>query len=64
MGIISDSPTISTKDTKRGQSSPQNTAVGGGSRPTKSKFKIETSAPGSARMTNAGGRGSGVDYMK
>lgn len=42
MGIISDSPALKApKET----SAPQNTSVGGGSRPTPSKMKIETSAP-------------------
>jgi hypothetical protein len=43
MAIFSDSPTI--KNPKIGGSAPQNTSVGSGSRPTKSKIMIETSAP-------------------
>lgn len=62
--LISDSPTISTADTKKNQSAVQNTSVGGGSRPTSSKYKIPTSAPGNARMDNSGGRGSGTDWLK
>ena len=42
MGIISGSPTIKPA---KGTSAAQNTAVGSGSRPTKSKMKIDTSAP-------------------
>jgi hypothetical protein len=45
MGIISKSPTIGTEDTKMDQSRPQDTSVGGGSRPVRSKIPIETSAP-------------------
>lgn len=42
MSIISDSPTLKApKET----SAPQNTQVGGGSRPTPSKMKTESSAP-------------------
>ena len=40
--IISDSPTAKAP---KQTSAPQNTSVGSGSRPTPSKFKIETSAP-------------------
>lgn len=43
MGIISDSPTIKQEDKRK--SAPQKTAVGSGSRPTGSKFKLPTSAP-------------------
>lgn len=42
MGIISESPHMKQE---KGNSAPQNTAVGGGSRPTASKIKIDTSAP-------------------
>lgn len=42
MGIISDSPTMKAP---KQTSAPQNTAVGGGSRPTASKMEIPTSAP-------------------
>lgn len=42
MGILSNSPTLSEP---KGTSAPQNTAVGGGSRPTPSKMKTPTSAP-------------------
>lgn len=42
MAIWSNSPTL--KHAKE-SSTPQHTAVGGGSRPTSSKHKIETSAP-------------------
>lgn len=38
-----------------GSSAPQNTSVGSGSRPTASRYKIETSAPDNARKL--GGRG-------
>lgn len=45
MSLISDSPTLKGM---KGTSAPQNTAVGSGSRPTPSKYKIETSAPKNA----------------
>lgn len=45
MGIISDSPTMKAP---KGTSAPQNTSVGGGSRPTSSKIKTDTSAPDNA----------------
>ena len=40
--IWSDAPSMPQE---KGSSAPQNTAVGSGSRPTKSKFDIPTSAP-------------------
>lgn len=43
MGIISPSPSM--KPTDVGTSASQDTAVGGGSRPTPSKYKTPTSAP-------------------
>jgi len=43
MGIISKSPTIGADDNRN--SAPQNTAVGSGSRPTKGRVMIESSAP-------------------
>ena len=42
MGIISPSPAMPQE---KGSSSPQNTSVGSGSRPTKSKFPLQSSAP-------------------
>ncbi len=42
MGILSKSPSMPQE---KGSSMQQNTAVGSGSRPTKSKVTIETSAP-------------------
>jgi len=42
MSLISDSPTLKPPAQT---SAPQNTAVGGGSRPTPSKMKIPSSAP-------------------
>lgn len=45
MGIISDSPTMKAPKQTSAQ---QNTSVGGGSRPTASKIKTETSAPSNA----------------
>ena len=42
MGIISKSPSMPQES---GKSAAQNTMVGSGSRPTKSKMNIETSAP-------------------
>ena len=44
--IISDSPTLKAMKEK---SASQNTAVGSGSRPTKSKIKLDTSAPSEPR---------------
>lgn len=52
MATWSDSPSMPQP---HGSSAKQNTSVGSGSRPTPSKFKIETSAPESARKL--GGRG-------
>ena len=52
MAIWSSDPSM--KPTNEGTSAPQNTSVGGGSRPTPSKYKIETSAPKNARTL--GGR--------
>lgn len=49
--IWSESPHMSQP---KGKSAPQNTSVGSGSRPTKSRFKLETSAPENARTL--GGR--------
>lgn len=46
MGIISNSPTISHD---KGSSKAQGTAVGSGSRPTKSKVMIDSSAPSNAK---------------
>jgi hypothetical protein len=46
MALISKSPAIAQP---KGNSTPQNTAVGSGSRPTPAKIKIETSAPTDAR---------------
>lgn len=46
MGIISKSPTIKPS---KGTSAPQKTAVGSGSRPTKSKIMLDTSAPSQPR---------------
>jgi hypothetical protein len=46
--LFSDSPTIGMG--KMGGSRSQDTSVGGGSRPTKSKIKIETSAPNEPHM--------------
>lgn len=43
MSILHNSPTLPVAD--KHTSAPQNTAVGSGSRPTKSKHMIETSAP-------------------
>jgi hypothetical protein len=43
MGIISESPSFKNEDKR--SSAPQNTSVGGGSRPTKSKIMTPTSAP-------------------
>lgn len=40
--IISDSPTMKNE---KGSSATQNTAVGSGARPTKSKHKLPSSAP-------------------
>lgn len=54
MGIISNSPTLKQDSEK--MSSPQNTAVGGGSRPTASRIKTETSAPIEPRLLD--GRGN------
>lgn len=42
MGIISPSPSMPVE---KGNSAPQDTSVGSGSRPTKSKFPLESSAP-------------------
>lgn len=42
MGMMSDSPHMKQP---KGSSAPQNTSVGSGSRPTKAKFSIPTSAP-------------------
>lgn len=42
VGIFSDSPSMKQE---HGDSAMQNTAVGSGSRPTKSKFMIGTTAP-------------------
>lgn len=42
VSIFSDAPAMKQES---GDSAMQNTAVGSGSRPTPSKFKIETSAP-------------------
>lgn len=42
MGVLSPSPAMPQE---KGSSMQQSTNVGGGSRPTKSKVKIETSAP-------------------
>jgi hypothetical protein len=42
VNIISDSPHMPQE---HGDSAMQNTSVGSGSRPTPSKFKIDTSAP-------------------
>lgn len=42
MGIISKSPSMPQM---KGDSAKQNTAAGSGSRPTKSMYPIETSAP-------------------
>jgi hypothetical protein len=42
MGIISPSPAMPQE---KGSSASQNTSVGSGSRPTKSTFKLESSAP-------------------
>lgn len=41
--ILGESPTMKATDV--GTSAPQNTSVGGGSRPTKSKMDTEVSAP-------------------
>jgi hypothetical protein len=46
MGIISSSPTLSGS---KGSSTTKNTAVGSGSRPTKSKYPIPSSAPSDQR---------------
>lgn len=46
MGIISKSPAMPQE---KGTSSPQNTSVGSGSRPTPSTFKTKTSAPENPR---------------
>lgn len=51
MSIISNSPTLSGP---KGTSAPQNTSVGSGSRPTPSRFKIDTSAPKEPRMLDRG----------
>lgn len=51
MPIISNSPTLKGQ---MGTSATQNTSVGSGSRPTPSRFKIDTSAPENARTL--GGR--------
>lgn len=46
MGIIKNSPSMKQE---RGTSMPQNTAVGGGSRPTSGKTETMTSAPENAK---------------
>lgn len=46
MGIISNSPSMKQP---KGDSMAQDTSVGSGSRPTKSKIMIETSAPMDAK---------------
>lgn len=51
MAIFSGSPTLKAPTQT---SAPQNTSVGSGSRPTPSKFKIETSAPMEPRMLDRG----------
>lgn len=61
MAIWSDSPHMSQP---KGTSAKQNTSVGSGSRPTKSMFKIETSAPSEPRLLDRGVPGAlGVGQM-
>jgi hypothetical protein len=57
MAIWSDSPHMPEP---KGTSATQNTSVGSGSRPTKSRFKIETSAPDNARMLDGRGEVPGA----
>lgn len=52
MALWSESPSMPQP---KGTSMSQNTAVGGGSRPTKSKVKINVSAPGNARTLDRTG---------
>lgn len=52
MSIVSNSPSMPQQ---KGSSATQNTSVGSGSRPTKSRYPIKTSAPANARTL--GGRG-------
>jgi len=47
-------PAKGVQPMSKGTSAPQNTSVGSGSRPTKSKFEIKTSAPADAQTL--GGR--------
>ncbi len=62
MGIFSDSPTLKAP---KGTSAPQNTSVGSGSRPTSSKYKIETSAPSDPHTLGRGVPGAlGVGKSK
>lgn len=44
-GIIHNASKGTPPNTDRGTSAPQNTAVGSGSRPTRSKMAIDTSSP-------------------
>lgn len=57
-GILGDSPTMKAPAQT---SAPQNTSVGGGSRPTVSKIKTETSAPSDPATL---GRASGTSPLK
>lgn len=52
MAIWSNSPTLKPSSEK--MSAPQNTSVGSGSRPTASRYKIDTSAPKEPRMLDRG----------
>lgn len=51
MSIFSNSPTLKAPAQT---SAPQNTSVGSGSRPTPSRYKIDTSAPDEPRMLDRG----------